>query len=218
MSLSTPKAILFDWDNTLVDTWPTIHTAFNVLMRTMGHEEWTLERTKSQVKKSMRDAFPAMFGDQWEDASRIYQEAYRAIHLEQLASLPDAEAVLQWVKGSPLYVAAVSNKRGDNLRKEIDHIGWTHYFDAIVGAGDADADKPDPAPVHLALRDVDIEPAANVWFIGDTSIDLETAQNTGCTPVLYGDVEPEGVRYGGFPIALHVRNHKALIDIFNALN
>jgi phosphoglycolate phosphatase len=27
--LSIPRAILFDWDNTLVDTWPLIHTAMN---------------------------------------------------------------------------------------------------------------------------------------------------------------------------------------------
>ncbi|MCI5050547.1 MAG: HAD hydrolase-like protein, partial [Rickettsiales bacterium] len=61
VKLTRPRAILFDWDNTLVNTWPTIHEALNVLMREKGREEWTLDQTKANVKKSMRDAFPAMF-------------------------------------------------------------------------------------------------------------------------------------------------------------
>ena len=34
-NLKKPKAIVFDWDNTLVDTWPIIHMAINQTMQTM---------------------------------------------------------------------------------------------------------------------------------------------------------------------------------------
>ena len=33
--LKRPRAILFDWDNTLVDSWATIHEALNVVMTAM---------------------------------------------------------------------------------------------------------------------------------------------------------------------------------------
>ena len=95
--LPTPKAVLFDWDNTLVNTWPTIHRALNHCLREMGHEEWSLEKVKGNVKKSMRDAFPAMFGEQWEDAAQIYQTYYRQIHLEKLEALEGAMSLLDWL-------------------------------------------------------------------------------------------------------------------------
>ena len=46
----------------------------------------------------------------------------------------------------------VSNKAGRYLRAEVAHLGWAAHFGAVVGAGDAAADKPDPAPIHLALQ------------------------------------------------------------------
>ena len=34
--LRLPQAALFDWDNTLVDTWPVIHEAMNTTLSAMG--------------------------------------------------------------------------------------------------------------------------------------------------------------------------------------
>ena len=46
----------------------------------------------------------------------------------------------------------MSNKVGNFLRAEVAHLGWADHFRAVIGAGDATADKPDPAPIHLALQ------------------------------------------------------------------
>jgi len=59
-------------------------------------------------------------------------------------------------------------------------------FGAVVGAGDAPLDKPDAAPVRLALEQSGIEPGETVWFVGDTGLDMECARNSGCVPVLLG--------------------------------
>lgn len=56
-NLKKPKAIIFDWDNTLVDTWPLIKTAINNTMSKMGRDHWSLEKVKNTVHKSMRDSF-----------------------------------------------------------------------------------------------------------------------------------------------------------------
>src|SRR5216684_1044345 len=67
-ALRRPRAILFDWDNTLVDSWATIHEALNFLMRAMGKPEWSLAQTRERVRLSLRDAFPLHFGERWEEA------------------------------------------------------------------------------------------------------------------------------------------------------
>ena len=174
-ALSRPRAIIFDWDNTLVDSWATIHDALNFLMAAMERPLWTIDETRERVRLSLREAFPAMFGERWEEAQQIYLDRFRAIHLERLTALPGREAMLRRLAADGHYLAVVSNKTGPVLRHEVAHLGWTPFFGAIVGAGDAHADKPHRAPVELALQPSGIAPGAEVWFVGDTAIDMECA-------------------------------------------
>jgi phosphoglycolate phosphatase len=180
-----PKALLFDWDNTLIDSWPVIHDALVVTFKAMGHEPWTLEETKVRVRRSLRDAFPALFGERWEEARRLYLDTFTSIHLERLTALAGAETLLASLAEDGYYLGVVSNKTGRVLRREAEHLGWSRYFRRLVGAGDAPADKPDPAPVHAALAGSEIMPEA-VWFVGDTALDIECAIQSGCVPVLIG--------------------------------
>lgn len=210
MTLPKPRAILFDWDNTLVDTWPLIHEALNMTLRYMEHPQWSLAKVRAEVKKSMRDAFPGLFGERWEHAAEHYQNSYRSIHLDRLSALADAEATLRAIPRDQVFVGLVSNKKGDSLRKELAHLGWDRLVDVAIGAGDAATDKPTPAPVLLALQGTPITPGPDVWFVGDTGIDLETAQNTGCTAILYGDHVTDADSFEGFPFARHARDYQAL--------
>ncbi|HVC57416.1 MAG TPA: HAD family hydrolase [Stellaceae bacterium] len=188
--LQRPQAILFDWDNTLVDSWATIHEALNFLMRAMGQPEWSLADTKGRVRLSLREAFPIYFGERWEEARDIYLDRFRAIHLERLMPLPGREALLRRLAGEGIYLGIVSNKTGELLRREVGQLGWSGLFGSVVGAGDAPSDKPAREPVHLALLPSGVAPGAGVWFVGDTAIDMECAQNSGCVPVLFGEAEP----------------------------
>lgn len=212
-TLPKPRAILFDWDNTLVDTWPLIHAALNMTLRYMEHPEWSAERVRAEVKQSMRDSFPGMFGDRWKEAADYYQQSYRSIHLEHLQPLFGAIDTLNAIPRERVFVGLVSNKMGSTLRKEVAHLGWENSFKATVGAGDATRDKPHADPVLLALKDTGIAPGADVWFIGDTGIDLECAKNTGCTPILYGEFTTDGKTHDGFPFAAHARDHRALKEL-----
>src|SRR6185312_8412911 len=70
--LQRPRAIIFDWDNTLVDSWATIHDALNFLMEAMAQPLWTIEQTRERVRLSLRESFPRIFGERWEEAQKIY--------------------------------------------------------------------------------------------------------------------------------------------------
>jgi phosphoglycolate phosphatase len=181
-----PRAVLFDWDNTLVDSWNTIHEALVLTFERMGREPWSLAQTKERVRHSLRDSFPRVFGERWEEARGIYLDAFTAIHLERLRSLDGAAQLLSDLGESGFYLAVVSNKTGRVLRREVEHLGWNEHFRRLVGAGDAVADKPEAAPILLALEDSGIRCGPDVWYVGDTAIDMECAANAGCTGVLLG--------------------------------
>ena len=185
--MRAPQAILFDWDNTLVDSWATIHEALNFLMRAMEKPEWSLTETRERVRLSLRDAFPLYFGERWEEARRIYLDKFREIHLDRLSPLPGREAMLRALAEEGTFLGVVSNKTGELLRREVARLGWSDFFGSIVGAGDAAADKPASDPVHLALSTSGVPAGEEVWFVGDTAIDMECALNSGCIAVLLGD-------------------------------
>jgi phosphoglycolate phosphatase len=186
LGLARPRAILFDWDNTLVDSWATIHEALNTVMMAMGKPLWSLEDTKERVRLSLRESFPIHFGDRWEEARQIYLDAFCAIHLERLNPLPGRGELLKGLAVAGIYLAVVSNKTGALLRRETEELGWSALFGSVVGAGDAAADKPHAAPVALALEPSGVESGEAVWFVGDTGIDMECAHNSGCVPILLG--------------------------------
>lgn len=212
--LTKPKAVLFDWDNTLADTWPVIHAALCEALVAMGHEPWDIARTKTSVHRSMRDYFPELFGEGWEKAGLIYQQSYRRIRTEKLEALPQAGDLLSLLlRDKDIYVAVVSNKIGTSLREEIIHLAWEPYFAKAVGAGDAAEDKPSIAPVYMALEGSGIVPGKDIWFIGDSLSDMQCAHNAGCVAIFYGDGDPTSAQYADCPPARHVRDHLELIDL-----
>lgn len=190
-----PKAIIFDWDNTLVDSWGVIHHALMATFEQMGLEAWSLDETKSRVRHSLRESFPLLFGDQWELARDFYYHHFEKSHLVELKALQRAEELLKLCQDCQIPALIISNKTGRYLRKEIAALGWEPYFLSVIGAGDADRDKPDPIVVEQSLAVLPVVASSEIWFVGDTDVDLICAGNSGCLPVFVGDpgaVTPTG--------------------------
>jgi len=192
-----PRAVVFDWDNTLADTFGVVQIALNAALVAMGQQPWSELETRQRVRRSMRESFPELFGERWPEAREIFFKAFLERHLEGLRPMPGAGELLQAFSAAGVALAVVSNKTGPYLRQEAEALGWSPYFIQVIGAGDAPIDKPDPAPVALALAPLGIVPGSpacgEVWFIGDTDIDLQCAHATGCVPVLIGPGD-EGCR------------------------
>ncbi len=188
MILKTPKAVIFDWDNTLVNSWPVIHYAINQTMKAMNKDLWSLQKVKQNIHKSMREYFPQIFGNNWQQAGEIYVNSYKSQHLEKLQFLPNASELINFFYQREVPLFLVSNKIGSTLRLEAEALKVSHKFSAIVGSKDAMFDKPHKAPVDLALQNSKINPSQDLtWFIGDTITDVECAINSGCKPIMYGE-------------------------------
>jgi phosphoglycolate phosphatase len=212
-----PHAILFDWDNTLVDTWPVIHAALNHTLLAFDKEAWTLDETRARVRRSMRDSFPNLFGDLWTAAADHFYEQFAARHLKALTARPGAADMLRSLQELGIYLGVVSNKNGGYLRAEAEKLGWDEYFGALVGASDASRDKPAREPVDLALAESGFEAGPGVWFAGDTDIDLECAVKAGCVPILVRPEPPEKSEFGPYAPSRHVADCQALCNLVHEL-
>ncbi len=184
MRPNSPRAILFDWDSTLVDNWDVITRAMNAALSRFAKPEWTRAAVIESATLSARDRFPELFGDDAPAAQQVFYDAFQAYHLEELKPLPGAIALLDFLTDLKLPLAVVSNKGTQFLHREINGLGWDRYFQTIIGAGDAERDKPDPAPVHLALRRLSIDRPQSVYFLGDTEADIGAGKAAGCVTML----------------------------------
>lgn len=180
-----PTVLLYDWDNTLVDGWAAVTAALNAVFAAFAMPFWTTEDTRGRARLSLRESFPPMFGAEWERARDLFYATFRDQHLDHLRPMHGAAEAL--AAGAAWPQGVVSNKVGNFLRAEVAHLGWGAHFRAVVGAGDAAADKPDPAPIHLALQQLGQTAGASVWYLGDTALDMQAARAAGVTAVLIGD-------------------------------
>lgn len=189
--MTPPACLLWDWDNTLVDGWAAIQHGLNAAFRAFGLPAWDRAEVLARVRGSLRDTFPAMFGPRWEEARDLFYAAVRSCHLELLNPLPGAAAAIEAAAALGPQ-AVISNKQGPLLRAEAAHLGWAPRFAALIGAGDAARDKPDPAPFRLALAACGTPPGAHVWYVGDTAMDMQAARAAGLRAVLLGGAPHDG--------------------------
>lgn len=183
-----PRAFVFDWDNTLVDSWGAIGQAMNHTRAHFGLKTWSAEEIKRHCTRAARESFPDWFGENWQKAYQVYYEGFDAARKSRdISTTEGAEQLLKWLTSHKIPAFVVSNKRGDFLRDEAKRLGWEPYFVSIIGAQDAPFDKPHRAHVDHALSFGHTTPDKDIWFVGDSEADMLCAQNSGCTPILIGD-------------------------------
>src|SRR5436190_16071135 len=180
------KAILCEWYNTLVDIWYTVFNGINSGREAVDRLPFTVEEFWEQPHLSIRETAVELFGDHCEKGERVFYEAIGKNHLENLKILEGAEVLLTHLKTLGIYMGVVSNKDGHHLRKEVTHLGWESHFYQVIGARDTEEDKPSSLPVLAALKNSTIVPSHDVWFVGDSIVDVHCARASGCIPIVVG--------------------------------
>jgi len=179
----SPKAILFDWDNTLVNNWEPIFIAYKETLKRLGLKKKSKGEIIKNAKYSLRETFPRVFKNDWKKAKKIFYVVFKKIHLQKIKPVPKVEKILKIIKEKKITCGVISNKDGNLLRKEINKLGWKKYFKILVGANDAKKDKPSKYPFLLALKKISLKPNKNIWYVGDNEIDVEFAKKNKCLSI-----------------------------------
>ena len=183
-----PKAILLDWDDTLAHTRSSVVEAMEYILKKYNKEPWDITKVKYRdTKKSLKENFPNFFG---KDANRAYNE-YLKYYIEyaynKVYPMEKADEFLKLCNQKKIDLYIISNKEKSLLLKEVEFCFPNISFKKILGNGDAPLNKPNPAPVFVALDNVAYEVNRdNVWLIGDTKQDTECAYNAEIQPILLG--------------------------------
>ncbi len=186
--IKLPKAILFDWDDTLAHTRTAVVEAMEYILKKYGREDWDTTKNKYRdTSKSLKENFPNFFGEEANQAYTDYLEYYIQNAYNKVVPLEGAKDFLQSCLHKNIKLYIISNKEKSLLLREVAFCFPKIPFTSILGNGDAKHNKPYPDLVYAALANTDYEiNKENIWLIGDTKQDTECAYNAGIQPILLG--------------------------------
>lgn len=169
------RAILFDFDGTLADSYGAITASVNHVRSYRGLPLLPESEVRRCVGRGLehllQDLVPGT--DVVEDAAR-----YRAHHPSVLRSgttlLPGVAEVLPALKRFGLRLAVCSNKPS-RFTRELVRILNLEVFDVVLGPEDVPRIKPAPDMLEEGLRQLEVT-AADALYVGDMVIDIQTAR------------------------------------------
>lgn len=176
------KAVLFDFDGTLADSNKLITDSFLHVLEPAFPGKYNEESVQLFNGPSLDAVLTELFPENAEEMIRKYRTYNSAHHDDLITTFPDVKESLATLQNAGLKLAIVSTKSNVNLIRGLDLLGLTDYFEVIVGNSDYTHFKPDPEPLEVAMKALNVEPL-DCMMVGDNSHDIEAAHNAGVTSV-----------------------------------
>ncbi len=185
------KGIIFDLDGTLLDTLEDLTDAVNHVMQAFSLETKSLDQVRSYVGngvvKLIEQCLPG--GETHAQFSEILNAFmyYYEMNCDQKTKPYDGVlALIEKLHSEGRQLGIVSNKF-DSAVKELNRQYFHSWIDFALGVSDALHRKPAPDMVYACIEQMHLKPE-EVVYIGDSEVDLMTAQNAGikCISVLWG--------------------------------
>ncbi len=171
------RAIIFDVDGTLLDTYEFVMRNFEGALASQGVVK-SREEIDVLLGKTIRETYPHLVPEN-------VVEAVIAKHRE-LADLPElrnlitvfdhAQQLLETLRSRAIMCAALSNRLQPSLDTLLEETGLRNAFSIVFGANDVPRAKPDPVGIQMICEQLCVSPMTTI-MIGDTPIDIETAKN-----------------------------------------
>ncbi len=209
--LTDIKLIVFDWDGTLMDSTGRIVSAMQQTARNLELPVPAAAAVKGIIGLGITDCFNLLFPEL--DCHKAITEEYRYQYVEGdktptplFAGVPELLTIL---KNQGYQLAVATGKARHGLDRVLHETGLQEIFHHTVGADEVANAKPNPDMLHLLMNKMDCQPHQTV-MIGDTSFDLEMAQNAGTHAI--------GVSFGAQSVEqLSSYQPFAIIDDINQL-
>ena len=182
------RGVIFDLDGTLVDSLPGIALALNEALTSHGYDPHPDQAVRSFVGDGIlmtcRRALPNGTPEETVSAiAKAHGELYDQLWKEHTDIFPGVPDLLAHLQIDKILTGVCSNK-SHAFTKEMVATLFPRIPQAFVAGHRPDTSlKPDPTSALAVARAMDLPPE-KVAFVGDSTIDHETADNAGMRPLL----------------------------------
>lgn len=185
------RSILFDLDGTLLDTLDDLANSVNYALRTHHLPERSHTEIRSflgnGIRNLMLDAVGCGMSDEaFEPVFQTFRTYYVKHCLDKSKPFAGIIDLLKALQQRGITMAVVSNKLHPAV-VELNERFFKDYITSAVGESATVRRKPNPDAVLAALSELGCSKDEAV-YVGDSEVDLHTAQNAGmqCMLVLWG--------------------------------
>ena len=176
------SSLIFDLDGTLLDTVEDIGTAANIVLQESGYPSHPLPAYKNFVGSGVAVLFQRAIPidnpqqSEVEDCVNRFQQVYATCWSHASKPYGEILELLDKLLISQCKLAILSNKPDVFTKKCASHFFSSYGFNPVFGQKQNVKRKPDPQAV-LKIMQQHQSSAEQTMFIGDSEIDVQTAQN-----------------------------------------
>lgn len=171
------RAVLFDMDGTLVDSYAAITASVNHTLQHFGRPPLTEERVRSLVGHGLEDLMQTILPDiDPDEAATVYRAHHPSVLASHTRLLPGVEDGLKALHSAGIKLGVCSNKLSRFTRELLSILHIDRYFDVVLGPEDVGITKPDPTMLLIALDKLGVS-RDKALYVGDMEVDIETGRN-----------------------------------------
>jgi HAD superfamily hydrolase (TIGR01509 family) len=170
------RAVLFDWDGTIVDSAEASYRCYVRLFESY-RIPFDRERFQQTYSPEWYRTYTALGlpRECWDEADQRWLGFYAREENVVLAGVREA---LRQLQQEGLALGIVTSGTGRRVAREVQGLGLPDLFKVVVSADDVQKRKPDPEPLVQGLAKLGV-PAAEAAYVGDSPEDVEMARAAG---------------------------------------
>ena len=185
-------AFIWDLDGTLLDSYEAILSGIE---ETFAQFSIPYDKEKVRefiLKYSVQDLLVQVAEERKLDVEVLNQVRAQSLAEKnaQVVLMPGARDVLAWAEESGIQQFVYTHK-GDNALTILRDLGLESYFTEILTSQSGFARKPSPEAANYLIDKYQLNPD-NTYYIGDRTLDVEFAQNSGIQSLNFLESTYEG--------------------------
>ena len=212
MQLEGIKAMVFDWDGCLLDTYEETYQAYR---RTLAKFDIEIDRDSfRRLHRSDWRQFYVRAGlpeSRWDEADKLWKQFYEGGRVSLRQGAKDVLHLL----GDRFLLGLVSGGSRARVTSELDSNTLRELFSCIICDDDCNSKKPNMEPLLTCLSKLGV-PASRSAYLGDTYEDILMGKRAGVTTILvcskYTDMAEVQELRPDFTVA----NLPRIIDLFSS--
>lgn len=175
------KAVLFDFDGTIIDSLKHHLIAWRKAFSGNG-----IELSDDEVIKKVFYQFGGENNPKYIITDKILDLYLDSIDeaIQEVEIHENIEENLKFLKGKGIKMAIVSFVEKERSIPILKKFNFDSYFQEVLGFGDVEKKKPDPEIALKAMKLLDVKPEETL-LVGDTGIDIQTGKNAGTMTAFY---------------------------------